>query len=82
MLHADRLHDRTPKDWESIMQGISPCFNYEPVRQTPRPDLVIAIRNYVKSGRKQQREIAREIGLRYFQDYRAILKSKSIQIQL
>jgi hypothetical protein len=80
MLHADRLHDRIPKDWERIMKGITPFLSYEPVRQTPRPDLVKAIRNYVKSGLKPQREIAKEIGLRYLKFIVHFYKSKSIRM--
>jgi hypothetical protein len=46
------------------MKGMKPCLSYEPIRQTPRPDLIKKIRDYVNSGLKPQQEIAREIGLR------------------
>jgi hypothetical protein len=52
--------------WQSMMSGLIPFLSYEPVRQTPRADLVKTIREYVNSGLKPQQEIAREIGLRYF----------------
>ncbi len=51
-------------NWSNMMKGITPCLSYEPVRQTPRPDLIEKVRDFVNSGLKPQQEIAREIGLR------------------
>lgn len=61
MLNSERS---TPKYCENIMKGITPCLSYEPVRQTPRPDLIKTIRDFVSTGLKTQREIAVEVGLR------------------
>jgi hypothetical protein len=61
MLNSGRY---TPNNCENMMKGIIPCLSYKLVRQTPRPDLIKTIRDYVSTGLKTQREIAVEVGLR------------------
>lgn len=51
-------------DWQGVMKGIAPNLSYEFVRQTPKPDLIKTIRDYICSGLRSQQAIAKDIGLR------------------